>query len=197
MYYFDKEKELEKYIETANQFDARCTKESVIGVGTFGVCFKLNEIEALKITCDLSEVCVAITALKSDYESMTEIKSIDRSSNPDLWLIKQELCDELSPKDKRTFDRLLEELDYYDELHEMGTAKGLTALFDNGELEHFEADELIEELIEAVQDASRCPLLRDLDLHEGNIMRSNGKLVLIDMKAVSYTHLTLPTKRIV
>lgn len=185
MYKFDKEKELEKYIQVANTFDKRCTKESVVGVGTFGVCFKINKTEALKITCDLSEVCVAMTNISKNYESSPEIKSIDRSCNSDLWLIKQELCDELSAKDKRNFNRILEEVKFYDEYHENGTLNGLSKLFYNGDLEHFEAEELIEELIDAVHNVSKSPLLTDLDLHVDNLMRSNGRLVLIDQKDVN------------
>lgn len=185
MYYFDKEKELDEYIKSANKINKKCTKENILGIGTYGVCFKISEKEALKITCDISEVCTSIVLKNGKYKSSPEIKSVHVSNNPNLWIIQQELCDNLSPKEKRFFSKFLEEIEYYDEYYELGTSIGVRKLFEDGELSHFEEDSLIFELIEALDNCSKNPLLKNIDLHEGNIMRSNGKLVIIDQKDVN------------
>jgi len=184
LYYFDQEKELDLYIERAGQYDERCDQSSVIGKGTYGVCFNVGG-DAVKITCDLSEVCASIGMTKVNCDSYPKIKEIVKIDNTELWVIRQELCEPLSPKDYRALSKITSELEYCG-IGEIAstTHEGLSILFGDGDLDHFEEDKLIEELIDATRDVSKVPLLKELDLHVDNIMRINGRMVLIDQKDV-------------
>jgi hypothetical protein len=182
LYSFNKEQDIDKYIKYANKFDVRCNKDSLIGDGTYGVCFKIDDNNAVKITCDLSEVCVSIGMMKGHCASYPKIKEVSKIEGEDVWVIKQELCQPLSPKDYRVLNKVTNELNYYLEEFEKSTFHGLSELVENGDLDHFEEEDLIDELLEAVENVSKMPLLRDLDLHVDNIMRINGNMVLIDQK---------------
>jgi len=184
MYYFDIKKDYENFISIANAVNPVCDKDTVIGHGTRGICFKINDNTALKLTSDLGEVTTAITLIKNQNDAMPKVKSVYQPNDSHLWVIEQDLCENLTPKEYRLFDRLTGEFDLYSEDLKGSTVSKFEEMYDDGGFDHFEEDDLVLELLNAITEANNAPLLKELDLHVDNIMRLNGKLVLIDQKNI-------------
>ncbi|MEZ9709378.1 hypothetical protein AB4254_11920 [Vibrio breoganii] len=179
------------YLDCANEIISECVQNSIIGEGNFGICFKISDRRAAKITCDKGEVAAAIITMAQPNDALPNVYSIKKTSNPSLYIIEQDLCTKLDDSEYAFIDDALSTFhsEYEDEFEDpsLTTAKAFNELVRWGSLNYLDNDAFAIELNRAVSTASEHALLDILDFHLDNVMRHNNSLVLIDQKAQSPT----------